>query len=78
MNTYEMLLDFLMKIQTEDIPLKIMNYFQSIKIRFIEDLTYKDKYFDCLKMQDDQISTLAVQVAQTLFASFFINYSKWR
>lgn len=62
---YEMLLNFF------DINSKDANSFISFEVfPFNEDLTHKEKYFDCLKMQDDQIDTLDVQVAQTLFASF--------
>lgn len=63
---YEMLLDFFY-INSKDV-----NSFINCEVfPFDEDLTRKDKYFDCLKMQDDQIDTVAVQVAQTLFASFY-------
>lgn len=65
---YEMLLDFFY-INSKD-----ANSFINCEVHvfpFDEDLTRKDKYFDSLKMQDDQIDTVAVQVAQTLFASFY-------
>ncbi|CAC5398111.1 unnamed protein product [Mytilus coruscus] len=63
---YEMLLDFFDKNS------KDANSFINCEVfPFDEDLTHKDKYFDCLKMPDDQIDTLVVQVAQTLFASFY-------
>lgn len=63
---YEKLLDFFEENS------KDANSFINCEVfQFDEELTHKDKYFDCLKKQNDQIDTLAVQVAQTLFASFY-------
>jgi len=37
---------------------------------FEQTLVHKDKFYECLKMQNEIIDSIAVQVAQTLFIAF--------
>jgi hypothetical protein len=39
-------------------------------IPFDQTLVHKDKFYECLKMQNEIIDSIAVQVAQTLFIAF--------
>ncbi|CAC5388507.1 unnamed protein product [Mytilus coruscus] len=63
---YEMLLDFF-NANSKDAT----SFINCETFPFGEHLINKDKYFDCLKVSNNLVDTLAVQVAQTLFLSFY-------
>jgi hypothetical protein len=62
---YETLLNFL------DSNSKDANSFINCEtFPFDQTLVHKDKFYECLKMQNEIIDSIAVQVAQTLFIAF--------
>lgn len=49
----------------------LLIFINADKYPFEEELIVKDKFYDCLCIQDEKIDVIAVQVAQNLFTSYY-------